>query len=117
MTWSSTSFAGTSVSSWYAVVADALVLLLFLFRAFARVLVVACIRRSRGGSLLLVLPPVCLATGLEVLWLSVQVSLLVFLVSSGFGLSCGVSSAGRFFVNFVRLSSFLWSTSSSGWTY
>ena len=39
MTWSSTSCSGTSVSSWYAVVAYALVCLLFLFRAFARVLV------------------------------------------------------------------------------
>ena len=36
-------------------------------------LVVTFLRRSGGGSFLLVLPPVCLATGLGVLWLSAPV--------------------------------------------
>ena len=76
---------------------------MFWFRALARELLGACFRRFRGGALLLVLPPDFLAPGLAVLWLSVPVSLLVFLVSSDYGLSFGVLSAGRCFVSYFRL--------------
>ena len=118
MTWRSTSFAGTSVSSWYAVVADALVLLVFRFRALARGMLGACpcwapftfslvfdvsAVAPRWRAFLLVRPPDFLAPGLVVLLLFVPVSLLVFLVSSDYGLSFGVLSAGRCLECDVRL--------------
>ena len=57
----------------------------------------------RGGAFLLVLHPDFWAPGLVVLLLYVPVSLLVFLVFSDYGLSFGVSSAGRCLESNVRL--------------
>ena len=69
---------------------------------FSRVFVVSAVA-PRWRAFLLVRPPDFLAPGLVVLLLYVPVSLLVFLVSSDYGLSFGVLSTGRCLESNVRL--------------